>query len=365
MKKIIVVFVVFYSVFSYSQQMRFEVINSNTFEKLSNVNVCVKDSILVQSSLDGTFEINKDIKEIILKKPFFYDRKILLDSVKNKKIELEPIISYVLNEVEVVFDPNEDMFKTIYNNYNSRKNYKMNLLYENLSINFKNDDCEIINMNEVVHLFKVRKNKNRGLRLEKVYYDLDYYKALNINNFNKDSYSIQVSCNNGTYALPSEVYFTRNTFFDLHEIHDFFKNKKKFKYKISENEEYYLIEYLYKPNFSNLNYKITLTVDKELKSIVNFNKSLVNKKSNIVKAGLINTKIIQLYKFNKYQENFVFKKNKDDVLDFVSQNVTIEYDLLNKKGSEKKFHYNYVIEPTPSIELNKSELINLQDLLLF
>jgi len=150
MKKIIVFLTVFYSVFTYSQQVRFEVVNSNTFEKLSNVNVCVRDSILVQSSLDGTFEISKGVKEIILKKPFYYDRKVILDSVKDKKIELEPIISYVLNEVEVTFDTSEDIFKAIYNNYTSRKNYDVNLLFKNLTLNFDNDDCEIININEVV-----------------------------------------------------------------------------------------------------------------------------------------------------------------------------------------------------------------------
>ncbi|MCU0351787.1 MAG: hypothetical protein MUF43_13320 [Flavobacterium sp.] len=367
MKSIIVFLVIFYSVFSYSQKVRFEVVNSNTFEKLSEVNVCVNDSVIVQSSLNGTFEINKDIKEIILKKPFYYDRKIFLDSVKDKKIELEPIISYLLNEVEVVFDTNEDIFKTIYSNYTSRKNYNINFFYENFSINLKNDDCEIINMNEVVFQgYKLRKNKDRILRLKRVYYDLEFYNALNLKNFNKDSNSIEIFCNNNAYAIPVfDGFITRTTFFSLHEIHEFFKNKKKYKYNISENEEYYLIEYVYKPNFNSLSYKITLTVDKELKSIVSFNKTLINKKNNIVNVGLTNTKIIQSFKFNKYDEAFIFKKNKDDVLDFVSQNIRIEYDLLKKKGIERKFQYNAVIEPTPSVEFNKNDLIDLKDLLLY
>jgi len=206
-------------------------------------------------------------------------------------------------------------------------------------------------------------NKDRILRIEKVNYDSEYYNSLKIKNINNNSNSIQIFCDKNIYALPFHDIIVRNSFFSLYEIHDFFKNKKKYKYNILENDEYYLIEYMYKEKISNFDYKIKLTIDKEIKSIVSFNKSLINKKNNIIKSGLTNAKIVQSFKYIKHDETFVLKKNKNNILEFVSENVKIEYEFLNKKSNGKKFKYDYVIEPTPSIQFNKNELINIQDLL--
>lgn len=368
MKKIILIILFFASNAINSQELKFKIVDFQTQKPISNVNICLNDKIITSSNNEGFFTLNTSTKEIIIRKEYYNDVKIVLSDLKSNIIEVVPITTYQLNEIVITSSKSTHLFDKIYDFYKNKIGYETNYHYTNRTINFKNTECKFININEIFYKTSFVKTSNKRIyTIKTIKHDLNFYESIGINGFTKDSKTPIIECKGKSMPIPMYKgdLISKNNFFYFSEIHDFFKNYKKFKYNLTEDENYYSIDYTYKNTYTKFKYNISLIIDKQSLTIINFKKSLIINKNNIFKINLVNTNDKYDFYYISHNEEVTFKLNENSNYELVSEYENIEYENINNtaKLNNQKFSYNIIIEPTIPVIYNENELSNINDII--
>ncbi len=349
--------------FIYSQNESFKIIDTKTKNPIVDVQVFQEDIFLTTTNSNGVLTIPSNIKEIILKKELYNDKKVSLINISSNTLEIEPITVYQLDEVVIKNSNNRNVFEKIYNVYSNRKGYLANYLFLNKKVSYNTDDCDFIKINELFYAGNnVKPDRKRILNINKILYNAEFYKSKKIN-IEKDSKINIISCNNKYFSIPLyRDLFSTNNFFYIDEIHNFFKNYEKIKHAFIEDNNYYSINYLYNDTSTKFNYKITLIVDKKFLNIINYKKELIDNKKNIIESILANTTNSQKFHFVAHITEITFNLNKDSEYELISESENIIYEYFDKI-EKKKFYYNINIEPTIPVNYNKNDVINISNLI--
>ena len=342
-------------------QTHITVVNAVTNIAIEGVEVLDNDTLLGLTDSSGSFIVTKKGEDLILRKKKYFDKKINLQNTQ-LPIKLEPIVGTLLDEVVITSVKNFTLYDKIYNNFLSRKTYHLNYHFKNLYIDFYTKNCDFIKINEYSHKGMLDKSNSRTLNLSIVTYNDDFYKNQPI----KSSGSAHVVfCESKSFILPtplsSAIY--KNSFFYFNEIHHFFKNYKKVKHKFIQDSKNYLISYTYKSEINKFMYNISLVIDKDTNTIINFTKELIKNKKNIINLHQPNTNYSYNYFIKNHKETVYFKLNDNGLFDLISEDIIVEYDVIESKKSSTTFYYNYTLEPTVERDINLNNFVDISKIL--
>ena len=362
MKNIFLLLVTF-NLFSQNidRSKNFKIINNITNKPVENVKIYVGDSIVTQSDSNGLFRLANKNAKITLRKNYFDDRIIDNVEVINNQIIFDSIFSYQLEEV--IISKNKNFLDQVYSNFLNKYNYKSNYKFYNKTIRFYSDNTDFVKMDELfLNGFMLKKSNNAIMQVYDRYYDLKFYESIGLKgHFDKDSKSEILFYSNKVYCLPILIYFKDN-FFNFLEIHDFFKNQKKYKFEINEDENCYSLKYVYKNPNNSFKFNIKIVIDKKSNNILSYNKTLIDSKKNVSKQKLVNTTEDQVFLFKKYSEEVILRINNEDEFEIVNESKDIEYDYINK-DINIPFHYKYILESTMPFNYNIDEYVNFLTLI--
>lgn len=271
---------------------------------------------------------------------------------------------YQLDEVTLNHNKELSFLDKIYAVYKENKYNTTNYHFVFKNINLETTDKVFVKINERFYDNQVNNLENRTIELVYKKMNIEWYKSKGMKHVKEGSFTRGIVYKNKEFSLPMYglVYYHSSST-KLTEIHEFFKNKKKYKYTIVEDSANYKINYRYKNPHYKFKYIITLTVDKESLFITEFKKTLVPNKRNTISHILINTEVSQSYFVSKDSEEFLFVKNKsnDFVLDYHKAETNYEYF---NKTSRVPFFYNYTLKPFDSKSIAPKNLVNFNNYLM-
>lgn len=361
--KFVIYVIVFFSNYVFSQdQISIKVLNSENGIPISNVSVYDDYQKLGETDEKGMFVLSEK-KEITLRRSYFFDSKFKVTSVTNE-VYLDSIKTIRLNEVVLIKHDDVNVLDRIYEVYKNRENYLSNFWYYNLETILKSDEEVFIDINETVCRGKVNKNNKRVLKMVSEKYDCNLYHSKK-RSCTDNSYGDYLISELGEKYLLPYITFYKNSFFYIDEIHYFFKNHGKLKFNLEKMDGYYVLRYTYKNKHNDMQFNITLLVDRYTLNIVQFDKKLINnRKADIKTFGLVNSfEISQTIHIKKYNEQVLFKKNETTgQYELVSETLCVDYSILDSK-KPIHFSYNYIHEQTVPFECDVEGMIERQDLI--
>lgn len=338
-----------------------KIINSITNLPVANTKIFSNDTLITVSNAKGIVTISSSLKNITLRKNYFYDQTIKLDEINDNEITLDSIISYQLDDV--VVSKSKNFLDQVYSNFVNKSIYKNNYKFQNKIIRLSTDDKDFVNIDELfVNGYMIKNSNNASLQIYNRYYDLKFYEKNGQKGiFNKDSKSNIIFLNDKTYTVPASFY-AHSSFYNILEIHDFFKNQKKYKFEVVEDEQYYSLKYIYTDPIDKFKFDIKIVIDKGHNAILSYNKTLVANKNYSKKVQVVNTTEYQQFFFKKYAAEVILRKNIDNEFEIVNESVNIEYDYINK-NIKIPFYYRYVVEPTVPFKFNIDEFVDFYTLI--
>lgn len=349
----------FFCIKVYSQN-RIRLLNMNNGESISDVEVIHNNTLLGLTDSNGYIYINNNIDLVLFKKRGYFDILLKFSDIQNGIVKLEPIEGIILDEVEIKYVKNLSLLDRIYKNYSSRNNYDFNYKFKNLYIDFYSKNCVFININEYYHMNKLILNNNRTLNYSIIKYNDDFYKPKNIK---IDGNAEVVNCDNIDYPIPISI-LHKPSFFYFNEIHYFFKNYNKIKYRLVEDEYNYEIVYEYIEPYKNFKFDIILIIDKKTECIINYRKNKSdNYKFKIKNLNLVNTDVSYECVINNYVEKVYFRLNNSNKFELILEELKIEYSMFSKNNNPVNFYYDYSIEPTIEQDVSEKKLVDINTLL--
>lgn len=355
--------IAFFSNYLFSQdQIMIKVLNSENGMPISNVSVYDDYQKLGETDEKGMFVLNEK-KEITLRRSYFFDSKFEVTSVTNE-VYLDSIKTIRFNEVVLKKHDDVNVLDKIYEVYKSRENYLSNFWYYNLETILKSDEEVFIDLNETVCRGKINKNNQRVLKVVSEKYDCNLYHSKKLS-CTDNSYGDYLINELGEKYLLPHLILSKRSFFYFDEIHYFFNNHAKLKFHFEKMEGFYVLRYIHKNKHDNMQFNITLLVDRNTLNIVQFNKKLINNRKTDVKTfGLVNSfEISQTIHIKKYDEQVLFKKNETSgQYELVSESMYTDYTLLDAK-KPIQFIYYYIHEQTVPFECDVEGMIEKQDLI--